>query len=268
MNRTKLLMSQPKRAETVRDAIVADILSGRLRPGERVIQEQIAEVLGVSRQPVQQALLLLRNEGLLADAPGRGLMIAPLDVDRMAHLYDVRAVVEGLAFRRAAEIASERARRLCPALIANGRKAIESGSVAMLIAADVELHNFIYDLSGNPLIAQMLQLQWTYTQRVMGEMLTRDGIPESIWQQHERMVEAVMAADAEAAEALAREHIMESAKFTARQLRAAPPAAALNGHTEANGHARFALGDGGLPLAGVAPTKATGHTLAEPGPAG
>ena len=57
----KVLAVQPKLVEQVQEAILADITEGRIAAGERIIQEQIAQVLGVSRQPVQQALLLLRN---------------------------------------------------------------------------------------------------------------------------------------------------------------------------------------------------------------
>ena len=91
----KVLAAQPKLVEQVHDAIVSEIASGKLKPGERVIQEQIAQELGVSRQPVQQALLLLRKQGVLRDAPGRGLIVASLDVDQVANMYDIRAVMEG-----------------------------------------------------------------------------------------------------------------------------------------------------------------------------
>ena len=82
----KLLETQPKLVEQVFDAILEEITSGRLRPGARVIQEQLAKELGVSRQPVQQALLLLRNQGVLQDAPGRGLQVAPLDLDYVRNM--------------------------------------------------------------------------------------------------------------------------------------------------------------------------------------
>jgi DNA-binding GntR family transcriptional regulator len=215
----KTLPSQPNLTEQVYDAIVADIVDGKLRPGERIIQEQIADVLGVSRQPVQQALLLLRNERLLDDGPGRGLIVAPIDLARVRHMYDVRAVLEGLAFRRAAVINSERARRLGPVLIDKGRDAVARGSVAAMVAADMTLHNFVYELADNPLIGPTLQAQWTYTQRVMGEVLMREEMPRNIWDQHERMIDAVIAADADEAERLAREHIMESADFMIARLR-------------------------------------------------
>ena len=75
----KVLATQPNLAEQVRQAIVSEIASGKLKPGERIIQEQIAQELGVSRQPVQQALLLLKNQGVLRDAAGRGLLVTSLD---------------------------------------------------------------------------------------------------------------------------------------------------------------------------------------------
>jgi DNA-binding GntR family transcriptional regulator len=221
----RVLAAQPKLVEQVHEAIVSEISSGKLKPGERIIQEQIAQVLGVSRQPVQQALLLLRNQGVLRDAPGRGLIVASLDLDQVGNMYDVRAVMEGLAFRKAAERNAERARKQGPALIQNGRKAVAAGSVAAMIAADLKFHDFIYSLSENPLIAPTMDAQWTYTRRVMGEVLMRDELPRDIWDQHEAMHDAVMAGDGAAAEALARQHIDQAAAVMIGRLRSEAAAA-------------------------------------------
>lgn len=215
----KAIATQPKLVEQVHEAIVSEISSGKLKPGERIIQEQIAQELGVSRQPVQQALLLLRNQGVLRDAPGRGLIVAPLDLDQVSNMYDIRAVMEGLAFRKAAERNAERAKKQGPALIQAGRKAAASNSVAAMIAADLKLHDFIYALAENPLIAPTMEAQWTYTQRVMGEVLMRDELPRDIWDQHEAMLEAVMAGDGDKAEALARQHITQAAGIMISRLR-------------------------------------------------
>ena len=110
----KTLSLQPSLVEQVRSAILEEIASGQLAPGERIIQEQIAQALGVSRQPVQQALQLLRNEGALRDAPGRGLIVAPLIADEVQHMYDMRAVIEGLACQLAAQNNAERAAKQGP----------------------------------------------------------------------------------------------------------------------------------------------------------
>jgi len=206
----KAIVSQPNLVEQVRDAILEEISTGALPPGERIIQEQIAQALGVSRQPVQQALVLLRNQGILQDAPGRGLLVAQLDPHQVQHMYDIRAVIEGLAARRAAELSPEKAAKTGPSLIESGLKAVAAGSVAKMIAADMKLHEFIYDLSGNPLIGPALESHLTYTQRIMGEVLIRDENPHDIWDQHEAILLAIAAGKADEAESLVRSHLTQA----------------------------------------------------------
>ena len=215
----KALALAPNLVEQVRDAILGEIASGQLSPGARIIQEQIAKSLGVSRQPVQQALLLLRNLGVLRDAPGRGLVVTPLEPNQVQHMYDMRAVVEGLACRLAAEHNAERAKRLGPAVIEAGRKAVASGSVAKMVAADMKFHEFIYGLSDNPLVAPAMATHWTHTQRVMGEVLLKDEAPRDIWNQHAAILDAVAQGNAASAEALARSHITQAADFMVARLR-------------------------------------------------
>jgi DNA-binding GntR family transcriptional regulator len=216
----KVIETQPKLVEQVYEAILAEISEGKLAPGARIIQEQIAHDLGVSRQPVQQALLLLRNHGVLRDAPGRGLIVSPMDLDFVRNMYEVRAVLEGLAFRMAAETNPGRAGKQGPALIENGRKAVTTGSFARMIDADMKFHSFIYELSGNPLIAPAMESNWTYTRRVMGEVLMRDEHPRDIWDQHERMLQMVINGEADDVEKMARQHITQAAEFMINRLRA------------------------------------------------
>ncbi len=128
-------------------------------------------------------------------------------------------MIEGMACRKAAEINSERAKKLGPSLILNGRKAVKSGSVASMIAAEMKFHACIYKLSGNVLIAPAMEAHWTATQRVMGEVHMRDERPRDIWDQHEAILEAICAADALGAESLAGQHIMQAANFMIHRLR-------------------------------------------------
>jgi DNA-binding GntR family transcriptional regulator len=216
----KILSVQPNLVEQVHEAILLEISVGKLTPGTRIIQEQIASELGVSRQPVQQALLLLRNQGLLRDAPGRGLIVAPLDPDHIRQMYEVRAVLEGLAFRKAATNNAETARSQGPLLIKQGRQAVKSGQVPQLINADMAFHHFVYGLSDNLLVAPTMDAHWTYTQRVMGEVLMRDEKPRDIWDQHEDLLQSVVDGDPVAAEQKARQHIMETANFIIERLSA------------------------------------------------
>jgi DNA-binding GntR family transcriptional regulator len=212
---------QPRLVEQVYEAILSEITEGLLPPNTRLIQDELAAAYGVSRQPVQQALLLLRNHGLVRDAPRRGLIVSPLDVDYVRNLYEVRAVLEGLAARLAAEHGPARAKAEGPALIKDGRAAVESGSVTKQIAADLAFHSFLYEISGNPLIAETTAPHWHYLRRVMGEVLRDDEkIPGSIWDEHAAILDAVIACDGKKAETLGRQHISRAAKIFVARLQA------------------------------------------------
>lgn len=214
----KIVTAQPSLVVQVRQALVAEIAEGKLKPGERIIQERLAQELGVSRQPVQQALLLLRDQGLLRDAAGRGLVVAPLDPEHVRHMYDIRAAIEGLAFRRAAETNAERAARLGPTVIEHGRRAVSSGSLSEMIAADLSFHDLIHELSRNPLIALTMDAQWSYVQRAMGETLMDEERRHSNWDQHEEMLRAIVDRNGDEAEALARRHVREAAELVIDRL--------------------------------------------------
>ena len=222
----KTIAAQPNLVDQVRDAILEEIATGVLPPGERVVQERIAESLGVSRQPVQQALSLLLAQGILRDAPGRRLIVAPLDTGYVRHMYDMRAAIEGMAFRQAALRQPERAARQGPALIEAGRRAVASGSVPKMIAADMKFHGFVHELSGNPLVAPTLSPHLVYMQRVMSEVLHHDHKPRDIWEEHEKMLAAVARGKGDIAERLAREHIIAAADFMIQGLDAAAARAA------------------------------------------
>ncbi len=211
----------PRLVEQVYEAILAEISDGQLPPNARLIQDDLAAAYGVSRQPVQQALLLLRDRGLVRDAPRRGLVVAPLDVPFVRNLYEVRAVLEGLSARMAAGHGAARARAEGPPLIEAGRAAVMGGSVTDEIAADMAFHSFVYEVSGNPLIAETMEAHWHYLRRVMGEVLRDDeSIPGSIWDEHAAILEAVAAGDGARAEGLGRQHIARAAEIFVARLQA------------------------------------------------
>jgi DNA-binding GntR family transcriptional regulator len=222
----KPMAVSPSLVEQVRDAVLDEIASGRWAAGSRVIQEQLAQELGVSRQPVQQALLLLREQGVLREAPGRGLEVVPLVAEQIEQVYELRAVIEGLAARRAAERGAARAAAEGPALVATGRAAVAAGDLPALVAADQAFHRFLYELSGNALIAPAMAAHWTQLQRAMAEVLVRDEQPRDIWDQHAAILAAVAEGDGDSAEARAREHLTQAAGYMLARLRAPPHSAA------------------------------------------
>ena len=97
------LQAAPDLVDQVYRALLDAISDGSLAPGARLTQEDIAEQLAVSRQPVLQALRLLKKDGLVHDAPGRGVLVAPLDAGWIAQVYEVRGALDALAARLAAE---------------------------------------------------------------------------------------------------------------------------------------------------------------------
>ena len=129
------VQAQPTLVEQVVNAIVSEIVDGELPSNSRLIQDELARAYGVSRQPVQQALLLLRDRGLVREAPGRGLIVSPIDPDFVGKLYEVRAMLDGLAARLAAERGAERAKIEGPAYLDAGRAAVASGSLNEQIEA-------------------------------------------------------------------------------------------------------------------------------------
>jgi DNA-binding GntR family transcriptional regulator len=215
------VQTQPTLVEQVVNAIVSEIVDGELPANSRLIQDDLARAYGVSRQPVQQALLLLRDRGLVREAPGRGLIVSPLDVDLVRNLYEVRAMLDGLAARLAAERGAERARIEGPAFLGAGGAAVESGSLNEQIEADLKFHAFINELSENTLIGETTAPHWPYLRRVMGEVLRDDAqMPQTILGEHVEILDAVIAGDGDRAEQLSRDHISRAAKIFVQRLKA------------------------------------------------
>ncbi|MGC5779546.1 GntR family transcriptional regulator [Methylobacterium sp. NFXW15] len=209
----------PSLVDQVYERILDEICDGTLQPNSRLIQDDLAEVYDVSRQPVQQAIMLLRERGFVTDAPKRGVVVAPLDVDLMRSIYQVREVLEGLACRLAAERATgsavqERGREL----IARGRAAIAHDTIANQIAADIAFHEYVSELSENSVIGEMSRPQLHHMRRTMGEVLRlEESVTLGLWDEHEEILGAIVAQDAARAEALGRAHVVRAReKFVAR----------------------------------------------------
>ena len=181
------------------------------------MQEDIAAQLAVSRQPVLQALRLLKKDGVVLDAPGRGVLVAPLDVAWLLQIYQVRGALDALATRLAA-----RARHLLDLkLLSQGRAAGRGNEVKAMMAADAQFHAAIYAASGNPLIVRSAQPQWEPIRRAMGAVLQLSTMRESIWNEHESIAQAIGAGDEDAAEDLIRQHSEDASRNLANLLSSA-----------------------------------------------
>jgi DNA-binding GntR family transcriptional regulator len=193
---------EPDLVERVYDALLHSITEGTLAPGTRLAQEDLAEQLNVSRQPVLQALRLLKKDGFVVDAGKRGVMVTSIDADGIAQVYQLRGALDALASR----LAAERKAHIDEGLIERGRKAARGRSIAALVESDIAFHNAIYDASGNALIAESANRHWAHIRRAMSSVLFTAGIRESVWDEHEAILAAIRAGDGPKAERLTREH--------------------------------------------------------------
>ncbi len=196
----------PSRTEQVYEAIVDDICTGRLTPGTPLRQEQLAERFNVSRQPVQQALLLLRNHGLVREFGRRGLEVAPLGREFVSHLYDMRALLDGHAARLSARRRTDEWLAGTAGIVAAGERAFTERAYARMITADVAFHRSLVEAAGNPLLTESAGVLWRNVQRVMGEVLLQGGSPAWVWEDHAAILDAVARGDGPRAEELARRH--------------------------------------------------------------
>lgn len=202
------ISAEPDLVERVYEALLSSIAEGELAPGERLTQEQLAERLNVSRQPVLQALRLLKKDGLVVDTGKRGVMVTPIDAASINQVYQLRAALDALAAR----LAAERKAKLDTKLIERGRASAKSRSVAVMIEADMAFHHAIYAASGNPLIATSADRHWAHIRRAMGAVLRSANAREAVWDEHAAILAAISAGDAALAEQLTRTHGEHAAK--------------------------------------------------------
>jgi DNA-binding GntR family transcriptional regulator len=211
---------EPDLSERIHDAVLNAICSGELKSGARITQEELAQQFGVSRQPVLQAMMLLRREGFLIDAGRKGVCVMPLDVDHARNLYVVRAALDGAAARLAAAHYTPHLVERGRALLDVGRRAVASGHIPTVIEADIDFHLFIYEASGNPVIGETAQPHWQHLRRVMAAALSESDLRVSVWDEHEGILRTLEAGQVAEAEALCRGHAEQMADILTGRLKA------------------------------------------------
>jgi DNA-binding GntR family transcriptional regulator len=192
-------------------AILNAICEGTLAAGERLTQEGIAERLSVSRQPVGQALALLKTQAFVKETGRRGLVVAHLDPLFFKAIYELRSAIEPMAARLAARKITEKSKQEGRLIIREGYRALRSGELQALVQADARFHGYIYELSGNPLVSEVMGLYWNHLRRAMGEVLQSKGEGKIVWRQHEEIFDALAAHDGEQAGRMIQLHLESAA---------------------------------------------------------
>ncbi|MEI9899433.1 MAG: GntR family transcriptional regulator [Hyphomicrobium sp.] len=181
-------------------------LRRNVQGGERLTQEDIAARLKVSRQPVTHALAVLKAQGFLVSNGRRGLTVTSVEPGFFQALYQVRS--DHRASRREPRDAEADKAHDCAGARAHqawGARWCARGDSGALLQADMDFHSFIYELSGNPVIADTMRLHWHHLRRAMGQVL-RAGTQMGVWNEHGRILEAMIRGDAEAAAETMRRH--------------------------------------------------------------
>ena len=204
-------------SEVIREAII----DGRLAPGQRLKEEKLARELGMSRTPVREALLVLQSEGLVESIPRRGATVRSYAVDDLDDMYQLRAVLEGYAARRAA-------RRISPGDVVRLEESCArfdrlraEDDLRDLVKENLFFHNVVLDAAGSdrlgPLVRKVIEIPLVYKsfywyspeQKLISQHY------------HRQLARAMRIGDAERAELIMKEHVLEARDFLLKQLRSA-----------------------------------------------
>lgn len=187
--------------------ILEAIDAGVYRPGDRLVESELAERFGVSRTPVREALQRLETQSMLA-RDGRSLIVASLDHNQLAELYVVRAELEALAARLAAKHAAPEEIRVLQDMIEEDRAHVDDPLA--LSRANKRFHRQIHLASHNRYLVQQLDLVHRSMALVATTSLAAEGRGETALAEHQAIVEAIRAGDGEGAALALRRHISKA----------------------------------------------------------
>ncbi|MFO1176799.1 MAG: GntR family transcriptional regulator [Paracoccaceae bacterium] len=187
--------------------ILEAIERGEFRPGDRLVESDLAERFGVSRTPVREALQRLETQSMLA-RDGRSLIVASLDHNQLAELYVVRAELEGLAARLAAKHATPEEIRVLQSMIEDDRAHLRDPEA--MSRANKRFHKQIHLASHNRYLVQQLDLVHRSMALLATTSLAAAGRSEAALAEHEAIVRAIASGNGATAQEALRDHISKA----------------------------------------------------------
>jgi DNA-binding GntR family transcriptional regulator len=190
------------------------ILDGKLRPGERLVEDRLSAELGVSRVPVREALRELSMEGLVRLEPNRGATVTEVTPQLVAELVEVRTLLEALNARLAARRHDPKIVALLEDTLRRGNEAAQSGTSEQLARLNAEFHERLAEASRNSVLSDIMRSLRERTSlafSVNGRARARED-----WQEHAAILAAVIEGDEEIAALLASRHVRNAAEAFAR----------------------------------------------------
>jgi DNA-binding GntR family transcriptional regulator len=206
LNSIKLDNYKPLR-ELVFETLRKAIISGDLKSGERLMEVQLAEELGVSRTPVREAIRKLELEGLVVMVPRKGAYVAGVSLKDVAEVFEIRASLEGLAANLAAERITEDEIEHLERLLVQIKSCVDEGNIKGLIEKDEEFHDTLYKAARNGKLVQIINNLREQIHRFRVASLANPNRVKELFEEHKRIVEALADRDSDLARKLTQEHI-------------------------------------------------------------
>jgi DNA-binding GntR family transcriptional regulator len=190
--------------QSVYDALIDLIVSGELPPGQHLVETDIAGQLGVSRQPIREALHRMEAEGWVDLRPSQGAFVHVPTDSEVDELLDVRQLLEAETARLAAASADKDGVARLRSLWQRGSSAAEAGDVTQAVAANNDFHHEVATQAGNAVLADLAgsvsrRVQWYYR-------MVAPARSHGSWAEHAELIDAIEAHDAQRAQQLARSH--------------------------------------------------------------
>ena len=189
--------------ESLREAII----NGHLKPGERLMEIQLADEMGVSRTPVREAIRKLELEGFVVMIPRKGAYVAGISLKDIADVFEIRAALESLAAALAAERITEDELEALERSLVKVAECTEANDLDSLITVDTDFHDILYKASRNDRLVQIVSNLREQIQRFRMSSLSHPGRMKDALEEHRKLVEALSERNVELARTLAREHI-------------------------------------------------------------
>lgn len=183
------------------------ILTGLLKPGERLMEIHLAEKLGVSRTPIREAIRMLELEGLVTMVPRKGAEVARISKKDLSDVLEVRKVLDSLATELACSRINDEQKELLRNAAVQFEEAVRSKDVLMIAQADVKFHDVIIEASDNKRLIQMINNLAERIYRYRLEYIKDENNHQTIIDEHTQIMKYVLDGDATKATEAAKRHI-------------------------------------------------------------
>ena len=195
------------------------ILTGELKPGERLMEIHLADRLGVSRTPIREAIHKLEREGLVTIIPRRGAEVAQITEKSMNDVLEVRRALDALCVELACDRITEEGLENLKAACDNFEQCVKTKDSKKIAQADVALHDIIVQATGNQRLIQLVNNLSEQMYRYRFEYIKDSSQHKTLVEEHRIIYRSIMAKDKETAAAAARTHIDNQEKAIIRQIR-------------------------------------------------